>query len=152
VAYVNHDIDDSVRAGLLKEADLPPGLTTVLGHSSSERIGRMVADVVHETLRGGLTEIRMGQEVLDATLALREFLFGAVYENEIATQEFKKAYGIMSGLWEKVAERPGVYLDASTIKREGLDAARRDFIAGMTDRYAVALFEELYIPRPWLGR
>ncbi len=90
--------------------------------------------------------------MLDATLGLREFLFGAVYENEIATQEFKKAHGILGGLWEKVGERPEIYLDAATIQKEGLDAARRDFIAGMTDRYAVALFEELYIPRPWLGR
>ncbi len=128
------------------------GVHGVLGHSSSERIGTMVADVVYETLKGDLTEIRMGAEVLDATLGLREFLFGAVYENEIATQEFKKAHGILAGLWEKVGERPEVYLDAPTVQKEGLDAARRDFIAGMTDRYAVALFEELYIPRPWLGR
>jgi dGTPase len=149
---VNHDIDDSVRAGLLKESDLPAAFTTVLGHSSSERIGTMVADVVYETLKGDLSEIRMGAEVLEATLGLREFLFGAVYENEIATQEFKKAHGILGGLWEKVGERPETYLDAATVQKEGLDAARRDFIAGMTDRYAVALFEELYIPRPWLGR
>jgi dGTPase len=112
----------------------------------------MVADVVHETLREDLTEIRMSPRVLDATLALREFLFGAVYENEISTREFKKARGILSGLWEKVGERPETYLDAGTMAKEGLDAARRDFIAGMTDRYAVALFEELYVPRPWLGR
>ena len=106
-------------------------------------------DVVTETLKGGLTEIRMSAEVLEAVLALRAFLFEAVYENTIATLEFKKASGILSGLWEKVQERPEEFLDAKTIETEGLDAATRDFIAGMTDRYAVRLFEQLYIPKPW---
>ncbi|HEY3045290.1 MAG TPA: deoxyguanosinetriphosphate triphosphohydrolase, partial [Vicinamibacterales bacterium] len=87
VAYVNHDIDDSIRAGLIREADLPADAVALLGHSSSERIGRMVKDVVHETLAGGLTEIRMGETVLHATLELREYLFAAVYENEVSTAE-----------------------------------------------------------------
>jgi dGTPase len=82
-------------------------------------------------------------------LGLRRFLFEAVYENPIATAEFKKASGILSGLWEKVRERPDEFLERRTIDAEGLDAAARDFIAGMTDRYAVRLFEELYIPKPW---
>src|SRR6185436_18969032 len=72
IAYVNHDIDDAIRAGLLSESGLPPAPVRVLGHSSSERIGRMVADVVHETLRVELAEISMGADVLEATLALRE--------------------------------------------------------------------------------
>jgi dGTPase len=151
VAYVNHDIDDAVRAGVLKEADLPAAAVEVLGHSSSERIGRMVGDVVHATLDIGLTEIQMTPPVLEATLILREFLFGAVYENEISTGEFKKARGILGGLWEKVGERADEYLDPRTLAAEGKDAALRDFIAGMTDRYAVALFEQLFIPRPWVG-
>jgi dGTPase len=86
---------------------------------------------------------------LNAVLALRSFLFEAVYENTIATLEFKKASGILSGLWEKVRERPEEFLDLKTVEAEGLDAATRDFIAGMTDRYAVRLFEQLYIPKPW---
>jgi len=86
---------------------------------------------------------------LTLLLALRAFLFEAVYENTIATLEFKKASGILSGLWEKVRERPGDFLDRNTIDAEGLDVATRDFIAGMTDRYAVRLFEQLYIPKPW---
>jgi dGTPase len=151
VAYVNHDIDDAVRAGLLKEADLPQDAVRILGHSSSERIGRMVADVVHATLGAGLAEIQMSREVLEATLALREFLFGAVYENQDSMAEFSKARGILGGLWEKVSERPGEFLDPRTVAAEGRDAALRDFIAGMTDRYAVALFERLFIPRPWVG-
>jgi len=149
IAYVNHDIDDATRAGLLKAEDLPKDLVSVLGTSSSTRIGTLVKDVVTETLAGGLTEIRMSEHVLNAVLALRAFLFEAVYENSIATLEFKKASGILSGLWEKVQERPDEFLDRKTIDAEGLDAATRDFIAGMTDRYAVRLFEQLYIPKPW---
>jgi dGTPase len=151
IAYVNHDIDDSVRAGLLREEDLPKERVTILGRSSSERIGRMVTDVVHQTIDGGMTEIRMSDPILDATVGLRSFLFEAVYENEVATAEFKKAGGILGGLWDKVRERPDEYLDRRTIETEGLDVAAKDFLAGMTDRYAVNLYEQLYIPKPWVS-
>ncbi len=97
IAYVNHDIDDAVRAGILDEEKLPPSRVEVLGRSSSERIGRMVTDVVMETLAGGVTEIRMSETMLQATVGLRSFLFEAVYENEVATAEFKKAAGILGG-------------------------------------------------------
>jgi len=151
IAYVNHDIDDAVRAGLLREEDLPRARVSVLGASSSERIGRMVTDVVVQSLEGGLTEIRMSEPILEATVGLRSFLFEAVYENEIATGEFKKAGGILGGLWEKLRERPEEFLDRRTIEEEGLDAATRDFLAGMTDRYAVSLYEQLFIPKSWVS-
>jgi dGTPase len=151
IAYVNHDIDDAVRAGILKESDLPEDRVTVLGANSSERIGRMVTDVVVETLEGGMTEIRMSERILEATVGLRSFLFEAVYENELATSEFRKARGILGGIWEKVREQPAGFVDIRTVEEEGLDAALRDFVAGMTDRYAVALYEQLFIPKPWVG-
>jgi len=149
IAYVNHDIDDATRAGLLRSEDLPRDLIEVLGTSSSARIGTLVKDVVKETVAGGLTEIRMGEPVLDAVLRLRAFLFAAVYENDVATAEFKKASDILTGLWERVRERPDEFLDRRTLETEGRDAAARDFVAGMTDRYAVRLFEQLFIPKPW---
>jgi dGTPase len=149
IAYVNHDIDDAVRADLLSPADLPRDLVDALGTSSSARISTLVKDVVAETLKGGLTEIRMGPAVLDAVLRLRSFLFDAVYENAIATAEFRKASDILTGLWTKVRERSDEFLDRRTIEQEGLDAAARDFLAGMTDRYAVRLFEQLFVPKPW---
>jgi dGTPase len=151
IAYVNHDIDDAVRAGILREEDLPTERVTVLGRSSSERIGRMVTDVVHQTLDGGMTEIRMSEPMLDATVGLRSFLFESVYENEVATAEFKKAGGILGGLWEKVKEHPEPYLDPRTMEKEGIDVAAKDFVAGMTDRYAVNLYEQLFIPKPWVS-
>jgi dGTPase len=149
IAYVNHDIDDAIRAGLLRAEDLPRSSIDALGSSSSARIGAMVKDVVTETFAGGLSEIRMSDAVLDAVLRLRSFLFEAVYENTTATAEFRKAEDILSGLWEKVRERPAEFLDPETIETDGLDVAVRDFIAGMTDRYAVRLFEQLFIPKPW---
>jgi dGTPase len=149
IAYVNHDIDDAARAGILRAEDLPAAPISTLGGSSSARIGTLVKDVVTETLAGGLTEIRMSARILEALLGLRSFLFEAVYENSTATAEFKKASDILSGLWEKVRERPSEFLDLRTVEHDGLDAATRDFIAGMTDRYAVRLFEQLYIPKPW---
>ena len=149
IAYVNHDIDDAVRAGLLAPSDLPADLVQGLGRSASARIGTLVRDVVTESLNGGLTEIRMSETVLDAVLRLRSFLFDAVYENAIATAEFRKATDILAGLWEKVRERPSEFLDKHTMETDGLDVAAKDFLAGMTDRYAVRLFEQLYIPKPW---
>jgi dGTPase len=148
-AYVNHDIDDAVRAGILSEAALPATAVAVLGRGSSHRINTMVTDVVRQTLDGDMTEVRMSDEVLQATLELRQFLFGAVYENPRATAEFEKASGILGGLWDKLRERPEQFLDPITLESEGLDAAARDFLAGMTDRYAVSLFQELFVPRSW---
>lgn len=150
VAYVNHDIDDATRAGLLTDGDLPEGPVRVLGGSHAQRIGTLVKDVVQASLAEGLTMIRMSTAVLEPLLDLRAFMFARVYENELATAEFKKASGIMTGLWERLRERPGGYLDPRTIDGEGLDVAARDFLAGMTDRYAIALFEHLFIPKPWV--
>lgn len=149
IAYVNHDIDDAIRAGILTDGDLPAEAVSRLGRTSSQRINTMVTDAVVQTLEGGLTEVRMSDDVLGATLVLRSFLFEAVYENPRATAEFEKAAGILGGLWDKLRARPTVYLDRVTLEKEGVDAAARDFLAGMTDRYAVSLFEELFVPRSW---
>ena len=89
--------------------------------------------------------------VLTALVDLRSYLFDAVYENQTATAEFGKASGILGGLWEKVQQRPEEFLDVRTIAAEGVDVAAQDFVAGMTDRFAVNLFERLFIPKPWVG-
>ena len=93
----------------------------------------------------------MSEPVLDATLAMRSFLFEAVYENDIATAEFRKASGILGGLWEKIRERPDGLLDRHILDADGLDVAAKDFLAGMTDRFAITLYERLFIPKPWIG-
>ena len=93
------------------EADLPAAAVAVLGTTSSQRINTMVTDAVTRTLDGDLTEVRMSDGILQATLALRSFLFEAVYENPRATAEFEKASGILGGLWDKLKARPEPYLD-----------------------------------------
>ena len=136
--------------GCCSEDDLPArrGRASSAEPPPSASAG-MVTDVVKRTLAGGLTEVRMSEDVLDATLALRSFLFEAVYENEVATAEFKKAAGILGGLWEKVRERPDEFLDPRTIEAEGLDA-RGPGLPRRDDRPVRGeLFEQLFIPKPW---
>ena len=152
IAYVNHDIDDAVRAGVLAAEALPAEPLEVVGPSSSTRIGTLVSDVVQATMTGEPpVTLRMSQSVLDALLALRAFLFDAVYENEAATSEFRKVAGILGGLWERASQEPVRFLDQRTIEQDGLDIAIRDFIAGMTDRFAVNLYQRLFVPRAWSG-
>ena len=117
IAYVNHDIDDAVRAGVLDEGQLPADAVSLLGGTSAQRINAMVTDVVRETIAGGVTEIRMSDQVLHATLALREYLFEAVYENPRATAEFEKAEGILGGIWDKVRAKPEVHLERGDDRR-----------------------------------
>ena len=150
IAYVNHDIDDAVRAGLLQEADLPRSRVEVLGRSSSERIGRMVTDVVLQTIDGGMTEIRMSDAILDATVGLRSFLFEAVYENEIATAEFTKAAGILGGLWNKVRDEPAKYWTRPPLQRRA--GCGCEGFPGRHDRPVRGLlYEQLFIPKPWVS-
>ncbi len=150
IAYVNHDIDDAVRAGVLAASDLPAAPLERLGRTSSARIGALVSDVVTATRATRPdVELRMSPPVLEALTALRTFLFEAVYENRVATAETAKASGIIGGLWEQVRQAPDAFLDRRTLEAEGVDAAARDFIAGMTDRFAVHLYRRLFIPRPW---
>ena len=150
IAYVNHDIDDAVRAGVIDPSDLPRAPLELLGRTSSERIGALVSDVVTATRATRPdVELRMSPPGLKALVELRAFLFEAVYENRAATAETAKASGIIGGLWERVRRAPGEFLDRRALDVDGLDAAARDFIAGMTDRFAVQLYNRLFIPRPW---
>lgn len=152
IAYVNHDVDDAIRAGVLDPSDLPIRALDELGITSSERIGTLVSDLVTQTLATGPeVELRMSDAVLDALLRLRTFLFEAVYQNRIATAEFKKTSGVLSGLWDQLRKNPEPFLDRRTIDSDGLDTAACDFIAGMTDRYAVESYERFFVPRPWVS-
>ena len=150
IAYVNHDIDDATRAGLLKPEDLPREPVAVLGATSSARIATLVKDVVERDAGGGAD--RNSDEPADCSRRCWGCAASCSRRSTrtaIATAEFKKASDILSGLWEKMHERPGEFLDPRMIEKEGIDAAARDFVAGMTDRYAVRLFEQLFIPKPW---
>ena len=151
IAYVCHDIDDAERAGLLREKDLPEDPRRLLGGSSSERIETMVHDVVGASSATG--DITMSDSVWDAMMALRRFLFENLYSRGDAKWEEPKAYAMLEELFDHfmghLDEVPDEYRVHDGDKP---DVQVADFIAGMTDRYAVCVYEELKVPQSWKRR
>lgn len=146
IAYINHDIDDAVRAGVLRESDLPRELTGILGISHGMRIDTMIRDIISTSNDG--EGVRMSEEVLWATLKLREFLFERVYMRPEVVQEEKKADRLIEALFEYTMEHPEI-MPNDFIERGFLEGTERtvcDFIAGMTDRYATRCFQEVFVP------
>ncbi len=148
IAYVNHDIDDALRAGIIAEKDIPPHLIKALGKWHASRIDRMVEDVVTTSMEEGLSRIVMSPSLMDAVVELRDFLYEKVYLSSPARQEIDKAKKILTDLYAYVREKPEPYIKPYP---PGDSSERRvaDFIAGMTDRYAIDLFEKLFFPRSW---
>lgn len=145
IAYVNHDIDDAIRAGILSEADLPASTHAVLGPDHSSRIETLVLDMVETS--ASCDDIRMSTGVWDAMMELRAFLFERVYTCDAVMAEVAKAMHLIGDLFDHyvahVDEVPAEYRDIS----EGDDLrAVTDFVAGMTDRYAKNLYQRLFIP------
>jgi dGTPase len=152
VAYVNHDLDDAVRAGLFGEGDVPAEIRRVLGDDRGSRFRTLVHDVIRHSDVDGGGHIEMSPEVHGALLALRDFLYARVYENPVVHEEFVKAQRILRDLWEwcladagRLAARFGVAPRAG----ETLERAATDWLSGMTDRFALATWESLFVPRPW---
>lgn len=148
IAYVNHDLDDARRAEVIKEKDIPSYLIQVLGEWHASRIDRMVKDVVDASLKASLEKIAMSEKIEKAITDLRDFLYEKVYFNPQARPEIEKAEKIITDLYEYVLKNPEDYIkpypqDDSLEKRTG------DFIAGMTDRYALGLYEKIFFPRSW---
>jgi len=148
IAYVNHDIDDALRAEVIKEGDIPPHLIKILGKWHATRIDRMVADVVEESLKVDLDKIAMSDKIMGAVIKLRDFLYEKVYFNPNARVEHQKAEKILTDLYHYVLENPEDYVK-SYPQGDSLEKRAGDFIAGMTDRYALDLYEELFFPRSW---
>ncbi len=149
IAYINHDIDDAVRAGILKEAALPKALTDRLGHTHGDRIDTMVRSMI--TASEGRSIVTMDPAIYDATMQLRAFLFAHVYTNPEAKGEERRAEAMLEALYRyfvaHAEEMPREYLP--TAKHEGVPRAVADYLSGMTDRYAINLYKELFIPRAW---
>lgn len=148
IAYINHDIDDAIRAGLLREEDLPSECQEVLGTGRQRRIDSMVKDVITNSWEK--PEISMSRSVNDATHRLREYLFENIYVTHSADQEKKKIHGIISSLFNFYLHNP-LYLPEEWKEGREDEAPRlvADYIAGMTDRYAVAEYERLFLPKAW---
>ena len=149
IAYVNHDIDDGIRAGLIREDDIPEDIRTTLGTKGSDRIDRMVRDVINATLATDYDAIAMTTEVEQALDALRKYMFENMYLIPAVRGEFEKAQKILTTLFEYVVEHPDKFLDMKS--EEPVERLAIDFIAGMTDRYALNLYAELFLPRPWMA-
>jgi dGTPase len=151
IAYINHDIDDACRAGILSVDELPRDLIEILGRGHSERINTMVTAVI--TASTDRPEITMIPEIYDAMMRLRAFLTEHVYTNSAAKAEEGKAMDLLISLYEYFVERPeempSLYL--RILEKEGVGRAVCDYIACMTDRYAVDLYRRLFVPDVWKG-
>src|SRR5437667_6571071 len=145
IAYVNHAIDDGIRARLLKENDIPKEIRSALGRTSGERIDRMVRDVITSTLANDYEAIMMSPEVLQALEELRAFMFGNLYLTPAVRSEFEKAQGVLAALFEYVTAHPQEFFGERS--DEPVERLAIDFIAGMTDRYAIGLYERLFVPK-----
>lgn len=153
IAYVQHDIDDSIRAGLLSQEDIPEQYLRVLGYSHSMRIATLVTDTINNTRRlietGESLRVEPGPEVEQALIGLREFMFETIYKGPVCMAERSRAMFIIEKLFEYYNRDP---LRMSPFYRqvaeeEGLERAVADYISGMSDAYCISLFNDIYIPR-----
>lgn len=151
IAYLNHDLDDALRAKVIKKSDIPADILKTLGDRHSKRIDTMVRDLISGTLRAELEALGMSDRVLDAVYALRAFLFERVYESDATKGEFRKARKILTDLYGYYLEHIGEMPLEAPAKEESGDDSRRvcDFIAGMTDSFALMTYERLFMPGEW---
>lgn len=147
IAYINHDIEDAVRAGILREDQLPYDCVYILGRTKSARITTLIQSIVEHSS----SSIQMAPEVQGAHLRLKRFMFDEIYTDPQAKGEEGKAEGIVKTLYayflEHPAELPEPY--SSIIHQQSLENAVCDYIAGMTDQFAVELFKSIYVPKFW---
>jgi dGTPase len=150
IAYINHDIDDAMRAGVLQESDLPRECVRVLGNLHGKRINTMILDVVEQSF--GQPFVRMSEPVYAQFDALREFMFERVYRNPIAKSEEDKAKRMIRELFayylEHIELLTGEY--AKYLEADGKERAVADYIAGMTDNYAVSEYIRIFVPKAWV--
>ena len=151
IAYINHDIDDACRAGILSISDIPRELRDILGERHSQRINTMVTSIIREST--GKPVIGMEPEIREATDALREFLFERVYRNPVAKSEESKAQEMLMRLFEHYVQHPDAMpeLYRRNTEIESVERCVCDFLSGMTDRYAIEVYSDLYIPKVWRG-
>lgn len=151
IAYINHDIDDACRAEIMSVSDIPKHIRYILGETHSERINTMVSSIIKEST--DKPYIAMQPYVQSATDSLREFLFEHVYRNPVAKSEESKAQEMLIRLFEHFVKNydkmPRMY--KNNIEEDGVERCACDFISGMTDRYAIEVYSDLYIPKVWRG-
>ncbi len=157
IAYINHDIDDAIRGGVINVSDVPKELCDILGSTHGARIDTMVKSVIEaseKTFEAGESDIIMEEEIFSATEELRDFMFEHVYFNPVAKGEESKACAMIESMYyyfvknpDKISEEYKKYLEDYSPQRVVCD-----YIAGMTDRYAVAVYENIFVPKVWAKR
>lgn len=152
IAYLNHDIEDSIRAGLLHIDELPKEIVSILGRNSNERINTLIKDFVktsNNNIKNGIIKVGLSDEVNDSMTELRKFMFKNIYRGEKLKEERKKAKFILKELisyFEKYPDAmPQMYIKIA--KEEGLKRGVADYIAGMSDDYCLSLFNKLFVPK-----
>ncbi|MBO4262529.1 MAG: deoxyguanosinetriphosphate triphosphohydrolase, partial [Clostridia bacterium] len=152
IAYLNHDIDDAIRAGAFTLSDLPEREIKILGATTSDRINNMIISIYRNSL--GKSEVSMEEDFRTATENLRDFMFEKLYKTPLARSEEERAAAMITAMYgyfrQNKDKLPAFYLGIA--EREGIDVAVSDYISGMTDRYAVYCFEEIFVPKNFLMR
>ena len=149
IAYVNHDIDDAIRAGILTNEDIPKAIGKILGDTHSDRINTLVCDAIATSREAG--EIQLSPQVDKALADLRAFMFERVYRNPVAKGEEVKAKDMLRRMYEYYYNHPEAIPEdfQPQLSFDGMERTICDYIAGMTDNYAVDKFTELFIPAGW---
>ncbi|MDW7650080.1 MAG: deoxyguanosinetriphosphate triphosphohydrolase [Bacillota bacterium] len=149
VAYINHDIDDALRAGVLNFSELPPAEIRTLGENSSIRINRMVRALIENSWQQ--EQITPGDEILNAMNSLRDFMFRYVYIGSNAKREEERARHVIEAVYHYLVNHPELLPEDSCrrIPVAGLQRTVCDYVAGMTDRYILARYQEFFLPKPW---
>jgi len=152
IAYINHDIDDAIRAGLISPGDIPGDCRRRLGDSHGKRIDAMVRDILEQAKKAEPLKIELSESVLEATVKLRDFLYERVYDLPQVHDDFIKSAKIIRELYAFFLQRKEEFRKEAgeAFAHEPLERAIADFIAGMTDRYAFKLYERIFLPQPWL--
>ena len=149
IAYVNHDIDDAMRAGILTNDDIPREIAAVLGYTHKERINTLVCDIIATSRENG--GLCMSHDVETALRDLRSFMFENVYRNPVAKGEEKKAREMLHRMFEYYLRHPEALPEDfhPQLSFDGMERTVCDYIAGMTDKYAVDKYAQLFIPSGW---
>lgn len=152
IAYIHHDMDDAIRGGILKESDVPAEIAEVIGYTTGERLDHFIHDIVSTSY--GKNDIMMSQPVADAMKKLRQFMFERVYQNQDAKSEEGKAEMLIQTLYNYYRHHlellPRDYVELVQ-RGEQEEQVVCDYIGAMTDRFAIAKYEEIYIPKSWHG-
>lgn len=153
IAYINHDIDDGIRAGILKESDIPSEYTDVLGNSTKERLNTMISDIIMNSI--GKNDLVMSEPVRKAMTELRKSMFESLYLNPTAKSEEAKADKLITELYRyyvaNTDKLPDTYKRFITEFDERPEQVVCDYIAGMSDQYSISKFQEIFVPKAWKG-